>query len=79
MQRPKRFYNSGILTDKSIPEDTRFLTSITLKKDSYAKMDRIMKTLPHVYVSKGQVVDAALNYFIKHFEEIEKSKVNKNA
>lgn len=73
-----RYYNPNILEDKSIPEDTRFLTSLSLKKDSYNIINDIVSRYPHSFASKGQVVDAALKYYMKYITELVDKKVNDN-
>lgn len=73
-----RYYNPKIMKDKTIPNDARFLTSLSLKKDSYIMINKIMATYPHSYTSKGQVVDAALIYYMKYITEFENKKVNDN-
>lgn len=66
------------MKDKTIPNDARFLTSLSLKKDSYIMINKIMATYPHSYTSKGQVVDAALKYYMNYITELVDKKVNDN-
>ena len=64
-----KFYNPKIIQDINVPDDARFMTSISLKKNTYYNIENIKKQQPQFYRTKGQVVDAAVAYFLKHLQE----------
>ncbi len=61
----RRNYNPSVLTDTKIPDDTRMISSISLKKETFQSIDSIMKSTPVLYPSKGKVIDEAVKAFVK--------------
>lgn len=73
-----KFYNPKIIQDINVPDDARFMTSISLKKNTYYNIENIKKQQPQFYRTKGQVVDAAVACFLKHLQETEEKQVFTN-
>lgn len=60
-----KYFNSEIISNESVPPEARFVTSISLSKKTYVRIDIILSNLPEYYGSRGQVVDAAIAAFVE--------------
>lgn len=73
-----KIFNPSIVKDVNIPDEARFITSISLQKNTYNNIEKIIQKHPLRYNSRGKVVDAAIAYFLNHLDKIDIKQVKSN-
>ena len=62
-------YIGGKNNNLHLAEDTRLVTTISLKNSTYTLIENVLKSSKQSFKSRGNVVDAAVEYWVKHYFE----------